>query len=312
MKSFLSFFIFSTISLFVVVSPQAISGDDVTKSDTWLQAQLVTTYALNDSLNPFTLEVDVREGVAHLSGTVDTDVERELAVEIAKGVAGIKQVKDNIEVNPEAPGDRKKAADDRSPYRNIEDMTITAKVKTKLMWDRHTNGLDIGVKTDDGVVKLEGKVRDEATGNLAVQIAKNTSGVRTVLNELTVTGGSERVTEPGSSKGEQSQENEGEKGRGEAVGRLAEGVKGKVSRSVQQVGRAANDAWITAKVKTVLMLSKDVEDSDIEVRTENGTVNLQGTVSSEAQAKRIVEITQDVTDVKDVNSTFTIGKSERS
>jgi len=59
------------------------------------------------------------------------------------------------------------------------------------------------------------------------------------------------------------------------------------------------------------MLSKDVEDADIDVSTKDGTVHLKGTVTSEAQAQRIVEITQRITDVKDVNSTFTIGKGER-
>lgn len=312
MKSYLSLLILSVISLFVVVSPQAVSSGDVTKSDTWLQAQLVTTYALNDSLNPFTLDVEVKDGVARLSGVVDTDVERELAVEIAKGVDGIKKVKDNIQVNPATSGDRKETGGEQSFYRDIEDMTITAKVKTKLMWDRNTDGLDIGVETDGGVVKLEGKVQDEATRDLAVQIAKNTNGVRKVIDRLTVSSGAKGVTEPEEGGSKESQKGKDQGGRDEAIGHLTEGVRGKVSRGMQQVGRAATDAWITAKVKTMIMFSKDAEGSDIEVNTENGTVNLKGTVSSDAQAKRIVEIARNVTDVKDVNSTFTIEKGGQS
>lgn len=34
-------------------------------SDTWLKAKIVTTYALNEHLNPFTIDVDVENGVSH-------------------------------------------------------------------------------------------------------------------------------------------------------------------------------------------------------------------------------------------------------
>jgi len=93
------------------------------------------------------------------------------------------------------------------------------------------------------------------------------------------------------------------------VGQVAEQVKGKVSKSMEQAGRAASDAWITAKVKTVLMFSKDTEGSDIQVSTEKGVVTLAGTVTSQAQASRVVQITRDVQDVKEVNSALVVEKS---
>ncbi|MGA7874753.1 MAG: BON domain-containing protein [Desulfoferrobacter sp.] len=306
MKTILTFLFCLTFSLFNYAPSAAVSMDSVTKSDTWLEAQLVTTYALNDSLNPFKLNVSVEKGVAHLSGTVDTPVERELAVEIAKGVDGIKEVQDNIKVQPQTQGSQTGSAQS-SWYREIEDMTITAKVKTKLMWNRYTNGLNIGVSTDDGIVKLNGQVENEATRDLAGQIARNTNGVRKVVNELTLPASGSEKAESGESQAEQNS-----KGPGSAVetlGQVAEQVKGKVSKSMEQAGRAASDAWITAKVKTVLMFSKDTEGSDIEVSTEKGVVTLTGTVTSQAQASRVVQITRDVQDVKEVNSALVVEKS---
>jgi len=306
MKMILTFLICLALSLFNYAPSAAVSMDSVTKSDTWLEAQLVTTYALNDSLNPFKLNVSVKKGVANLSGTVDTPVERELAVEIAKGVDGIKEVQDNIKVQPQTQGSQTGSAQS-SWYREIEDMTITAKVKTKLMWNRYTNGLNIGVSTDDAIVKLNGQVENEATRDLAGQIARNTSGVRKVVNELTLPASGSEKAESGESQAEQNSKGPGSVV--ETLGQVAEQVKGKVSKSMEQAGRAAGDAWITAKVKTVLMFSKDTEGSDIQVSTEKGVVTLTGTVTSQAQASRVVQITRDVQDVKEVNSALVVEKS---
>ncbi len=46
-------------------------------SDAWLKAKIVTTYALSEHLNPFSIDVDVVSGVVILTGTVENDIERE-------------------------------------------------------------------------------------------------------------------------------------------------------------------------------------------------------------------------------------------
>ena len=294
--------IFLALTLFTCAPSKAVSMDDVKRSDTWLEAQLVTTYALNDSLNPFKLDVKVKDGVAQLSGTVDTPVERELAVEIAKGLKGIKQVEDNIQVEPGGTADHQKTSA-ASWYEEIDDLTVTAKVKTKLMWNRYVDGTDIGVDTHGGVVTLKGTVPDETTRELAGQIAQNTTGVRKVLNELTLANNERGKGESGVAKEKESGSTL------EKIGQLAQEMKVKVREGVEQAGQAASDAWITAKVRTVLLFSKEAEGSDIKVSTDNGKVTLTGTVTSQAQAKRIVEITRDIQDVKEVNSALVVQKT---
>ncbi|MCK8601584.1 BON domain-containing protein [Desulfoferrobacter suflitae] len=286
-------------SVFAHLPCAGVSLEEASKSDLWLEAQLVTTYALNDSLNPFKLDVKVKDGVAELSGVVDTPVERELAVEIARGVDGIREVRDNITVHLQ-PQQGSQASPQRSSwYREIEDMTITAKVKTKLMWNRYTNGLNMDVSTNAGVVTLKGRVETRAVRDLAGQIAQNTEGVRRVDNQLRV---------PTDTAQPQSEST----GAGDPVDQLsemAERFKGTVSKSLEGAGRSAGDAWITAKVKTVLMFSRDAEGSDIQVSTKEGVVTLSGTVTSQAQASRIVQIARDVQDVKEVNSALIVEES---
>ena len=68
----------------------------------------------------------------------------------------------------------------------IEDGTITAKVKTALLADPEVKGLAIDVDAKDGVVTLKGTADKEAARDRAVAIAKDTSGVKSVENQLVV------------------------------------------------------------------------------------------------------------------------------
>jgi len=74
---------------------------DEQHSDTWIKSKLTTTYALNRHLNPFKINVDATNGVVTLDGKVDSSVEPDLAVEIAKGMTGVSQVVDNLTIESE-------------------------------------------------------------------------------------------------------------------------------------------------------------------------------------------------------------------
>ncbi|MCB2184753.1 MAG: BON domain-containing protein [Desulfobulbaceae bacterium] len=156
------------------------------KSDIWLQAQLVTSYTLNRHLNSFDVDVDVTDGIAYLSGIVDSEIERDLAVEIARGIDGIKDVKENLLVEPQVKEKKKEKQDKNSFRQKVEDATLTAKVKYRLMLNKHTDSFDINVDTDNAVVTLSGKVDDEEKKELALKLAENTSHVMEVKDNLTI------------------------------------------------------------------------------------------------------------------------------
>ena len=60
------------------------------------------------------------------------------------------------------------------------DTVITGKVKTKLLADKNTEGLNIKVATEKGVVYLMGLVSRQQ-GNLATDIVRKTGGVQKVV-----------------------------------------------------------------------------------------------------------------------------------
>ncbi len=68
----------------------------------------------------------------------------------------------------------------------VDDRTITAAVKAKLLEDRNTGGLSINVDTLNGTVSLSGFAKSQAEKDIAGQIARNTKGVREVRNNLVV------------------------------------------------------------------------------------------------------------------------------
>lgn len=64
------------------------------------------------------------------------------------------------------------------------DSVITAKVKAALIRDPAVGGVDVGVKTYDGVVLLSGKVADQAAAERARTLARNVRGVTDVRDEF--------------------------------------------------------------------------------------------------------------------------------
>jgi len=77
-------------------------------------------------------------------------------------------------------------AADRSVGEKLDDTKITTAVKTKLAADRLKNLVQVGVETNDGVVRLYGKVPTVEDKIAAEQVARRAAGVRDVTNELRV------------------------------------------------------------------------------------------------------------------------------
>src|SRR5262249_29352130 len=69
---------------------------------------------------------------------------------------------------------------------SLDDATITAKVKGRLAKDKNTSAIKISVETHGGKVILTGVVPTDLEKSKAGQVAKNTEGVRRVVNDITV------------------------------------------------------------------------------------------------------------------------------
>lgn len=228
------------------------------------QTQIWTTYALSPYLRAHDLKVSVHDGKATLKGQVDEGVHKDLAKQIALGVEGIKEVDNQIEIKADYTPPEKSLS--RSYGEMIDDATITATVKSKLMWSKYTNGTATEVNTQAGRVSLFGTAENAAARDLAGLLATNTRGVVSVDNQLVVNN---------KSSGESTQ---------------------------QDTQQDISDGWITTKVKSTFLYSSNVDGSNIEVSTREGIVTLKGKLASGMECALAVELAKNVRGVKSVQS----------
>jgi osmotically-inducible protein OsmY len=73
-----------------------------------------------------------------------------------------------------------------SARQQLTDVEITAMVKSKLTADPEVAAHNIDVDTNEGVVTLSGRVADVDQKREAEKLARNTDGVRSVINNLLV------------------------------------------------------------------------------------------------------------------------------
>lgn len=261
----------SSIALAMGAMSGAVSADTLSQDVTEArqETQIWTTYALNPHLRANDLKVSVDNGKATLTGTVAEDVNKDLAKAIALGVNGITEVDNQILVKADYVPP--KPTSDRGYGEVIDDATITAAVKSKLLWSKHTDGLAANVETRLGKVTLSGTAESAAAKEFAGRLAMNTRGVVSVDNQLVVTGAKPTVVDSAKS-------------------------------SAAEAGKDIADSWITTKVKSTLLYSRTVDGSDIAVSTNGGVVTLSGKVSSGAERDLAIELAQNVRGVKSVHS----------
>jgi len=276
--------IFSAVLLFVPMSMSCnvLAADKSSQplTDARQEAQIWTTYALSPYLRANDLKVTVVDGKATLSGGVAEDVDKDLAKQIALGVSGIKEVDNQIKVNADYKPTKNKEGE-RSYGQAVDDMSITAVVKSKLLWSKHSDGLATNVDTLAGKVTLKGSADSDAAKALAGVLAKNTHGVMSVDNQLKV-----------------------KKAESDKVAKNS-----KKSAKDEDMGDKVSDGWITTKVKSTFIYSSNVDSSDISVSTKDGIVTLTGKVDSGAERELATELAQNIKGVKSVESAELTNKS---
>jgi len=155
-------------------------------SDAGITTRIKTAYIFNEHLAAHTIDVDTHDGVVTLNGTVKSDIQKDLAEEIAKNVAGTHSVENHLQVGE--GGERADNDPDRSFGQAVKDATTTASVKTALAFKKEVKATDIHVTTREGTVVLTGTVATKAEAELAKQTAAKTAGVKQVISKIEVRG----------------------------------------------------------------------------------------------------------------------------
>ena len=156
--------------------------------DSVVTAEVRARLAADTTVNASELEVATDKKVVTLTGNLNTQAEKDRALEIARSTTGVENVVDMISVRTGTVSGNAPEPD-RTLGEHIDDATITAAVKSRLLEDPQVKGLKIDVDTREGVVFLTGNVRSQQESDRAVQVARGTEHVKDVKPNLVVSKG---------------------------------------------------------------------------------------------------------------------------
>ena len=168
------------------------------------------------------------------------------------------------------------------------DAGITTAVKSKLVADDTVKAYAIDVDTSNRVVTLSGDVQTSVAKDQALKLARETDGVRDVVDKL-------RVGDTAATTGIDDKA----MAEGRSAGR-------KAADAADKAGGVVTDAALTSAVKAKLLADPDVSGLRIDVDTTNGVVTLNGDVASQAQATEAETIARNTEGVRSVVSKLRI------
>jgi hyperosmotically inducible protein len=149
------------------------------------------------------------------------------------------------------------------------DAALTAEVKSKMAADSTVPATRINVDTKNKVVTLTGNLDNQAQKDRALEIARSADGVVNVVDMLSVRTGTTTGNAPDPNR---------------------------------TLGERIDDAAITASVKTRFLDDPVVKGLNIDVDTRDGIVFLTGTVHSQTEKDRAMQLARETDHVREVKA----------
>jgi osmotically-inducible protein OsmY len=168
-------------------APQAGAPRTAQATDDTLKNRIDFRLETSAAVRKYDIRVKVENGVATLTGDVATAAQKAEAERLAK-VEGVSRVNSEITVDPnedKSVADRVKSGMSKTGEA-ITDAWITTKVKWFFMGEDALKDSNIDVDTSGSVVTLKGTVKSQAGRARANELARNTDGVKRVVDQLTI------------------------------------------------------------------------------------------------------------------------------
>jgi hyperosmotically inducible periplasmic protein len=254
-------------------------------ADSWLTTKIQAQYFADDDIKARHINVSTRDGVVTLTGYVEGEPQRELAVQIAKTTDGVRQVNDRLALAAQREGGAIATTGTAPPTAGSAppapdpaagDPLITARVQSKFFVDERVKGTRIDVDTRNGVVTLSGDVADEDERAQALLLARTTEGVQRVEDHLTVAPRPAATAAP-----------------------------------PETAAPRVDDAMLTTAIQAKYFVDPAVKASAVDVSVKDGVVLLQGTVADEPARKQALAIAQSTSGVVQVVDRLTVRTKKR-
>ncbi len=235
-------------------------------SDSALSARIETTFLFNEHLSPYDISTTSSNGVVTLSGGVPTHIQKELAGDLAASYESVRSVENRITIEPDvAPSIPK-----RNFRRKIADRSVSASVRTRLMYRKNLRGLTIKALTINKVVTISGMVDSEFQKEEIEYIAMQTKGVERVINQLAVRGG-------------------------------------EIDEDTKDFVFASSDEFVEQRVEESISLNRHLSVRRVNVEVDGGVCYLTGTVQTADESRLAESIAINTGGVREVRNTIRVG-----
>ena len=198
---------------------------------------------LDEGVSSHLIDVETKEGVVTLSGTVDNILAKERAEIITETIVGVRSIVNLIEVDPI----ERKAKE------------LKQDIERALLLDPATDSYELDVNVDEGNVMLTGSVESWAEKQLAAYVTKGVKGVKELENNIKIDYEDDRIYSEIKAEVERQLEINPLVDAGLIDVNVNVGIvtlNGTVG-SMMEKTRVYNDAWVAGV--------KDVDDSGLEV-----------------------------------------------
>ncbi|MBI1759861.1 MAG: BON domain-containing protein [Acidobacteria bacterium] len=231
-------------------------------SDATTTGKVASAFALSKRLSAYDIGVTTQAAVVTLTGRVPSEIDKELAENVAQDTTGVKQVLNQLQVEPTV----KPSEVSLRESGRIADLEIQADLRERLATSPELAGKPIQVSVQNRTVTLTGQVETPAQKTGAEQLARSLANVAAVTNQLS-------VSNPATAQAE------------------VPGISAKDTEISRQIGFA---------LFTERENFQDV--GAIKVECKQGRVTLSGTVGSRAERALALRIAREVKDVATINN----------
>jgi osmotically-inducible protein OsmY len=181
------------LSILIAAAPMSVAAQGgsssaaATVSNDSLEEQIEYRLETSPVTKKYDIDVEAKSGVVTLTGEVATETQKAEAERLAH-VEGVRRVESQIKIDKNADrslSEKAQAGLSKSGEK-INDAWITTKVKWLYVRDSDLRARDITVDTKDHVVTLKGRVKSEEDRARAIRLARQTDGVKRVVDRLMI------------------------------------------------------------------------------------------------------------------------------
>jgi hyperosmotically inducible protein len=181
----------------------------------------------------------------------------------------------------------------------LTDGWLTTKIQAQYFADRDIKARYLDVSTRDGAVTVSGFVDNLAARDEAIQIARNTDGVRSVVDQLKIGVSPAREAFAGTAGAV-------------ATSGTTNEYDAKIAATAPEAGPVpASDEALTASVQARFFLDPVIKTRDIEVTAKSGVVTLRGSIATEEERAQALLIARHTNGVGRVEDALTIDPALR-